>query len=139
MTEAPASPPDRAPARRRAAGPRRLWLGLGAGVCILVVLAGLLYLNRRAATRQILVGWLERQGIPAEVVIDRIEIDGLVARIRIGDPRNPDAVIERVEVDSAIGPPWSKAGRVLPRSRIRSAPTTESLSTKPLGSPTNKA
>ena len=119
MTEAPASPSDRAPARRRAGGPRRLWLGLGAAVCILVVLASLLYLNRRAATRQVLVGWLERQGIPADVEIERVELDGLVASIRIGDPRNPDAVIERVEVDYAIGAPWSKTGLGLTPSRIR--------------------
>ncbi len=119
MTEAPASSPGRAPTPHRIGGPRRLWLGLGAALCILIVLAGLLYLNRRAATRQILVGWLERQGIPAEVEINRLEIDGLVASIRIGDPRNPDAVVERVEVDYVIGAPWSKAGLGLTPSRIR--------------------
>ncbi|MDY6922830.1 MAG: YdbH domain-containing protein [Pseudomonadota bacterium] len=118
MTEAPVPPPSRTAARGSGrAG--RLWVGVGAVVCILLVLAGLLYLNRRAATRQVLVGWLERQGIPAEVEIERLEIDGLVARVRIGDPRNPDAVVERVEVDYAIGTPWSEAGLGLTPSRIR--------------------
>lgn len=98
---------------------RRLLLATGLALCILLVLATLLYLNRRAATRQILVGWLERQGVPADLDIERVELDGIVARIRIGDPRNPDAVVERVEVDYAIGAPWSKAGLGITPSRIR--------------------
>ena len=111
------SPGRRAPSRRRS--PRRLLLALGVAGLILLLLVGLLYLNRRAATRQILIGWLERQGVPAEMEIERVELDGLVASIRIGDPRNPDAVVERVEVDYAIGAPWSKAGMGLTPSRIR--------------------
>lgn len=116
MSEATA--PVRPPSRRGGAA-RRVLVGLGVVLCVVAVLAGLLYLNRRAATRQVLVGWLERQGIPAEVEIERVEIDGIVARIRIGDPRNPDAVVERVEVDYAIGAPWSKAGLGVTPSRIR--------------------
>ena len=114
--------PDPAPGPRRrppARGGRRLLLAVGVAACILLVLIGLLYLNRRAATRQILIGWLERQGVPADMEIERVELDGLVASIRIGDPRNPDAVVERVEVDYAIGAPWSKAGLGLSPTRIR--------------------
>src|SRR5688572_28194328 len=77
---------------------RRLVFAAAVAGCILLVLVGLLYLNRRAATRQILIGWLERQGVPADMEIERVELDGIVASIRIGDPRNPDAVVERVEV-----------------------------------------
>lgn len=109
MSEAPVIEPVRPPARRGGAA-RRVLFGLGVTLCVLAVLVGLLYLNRRAATRQVLIGWLERQGVPADLDIERVEIDGIVARIRIGDPRNPDAVVERVEVDYAIGAPWSKAG-----------------------------
>jgi hypothetical protein len=98
---------------------RRVLVGLGVALCVVAVLVGLLYLNRRAATRQILVGWLERQGVPAELDVERVELDGIVARIRIGDPRNPDAVVERVEVDYAIGAPWSKAGLGVTPTRIR--------------------
>ena len=115
---APAAPPPSPPRRQRSAA-RRLLLATGVLVCVLLVLAGLLYLNRRAATRQVLIGWLERQGIPADVDIERVELDGIVARVRIGDPRNPDVVVERVEVDYAIGAPWSKAGLGVTPSRIR--------------------
>ena len=118
MTEAAVRSP--APPPPRGAGPgRRLLIAAGVFLCVLLVLTALLYLNRRAATRQVLVGWLERQGIPADVDIERVELDGLVASIRIGDPRNPDAVVERVEVDYAIGAPWSKAGLGITPSRIR--------------------
>lgn len=122
MSDAVIPDSESAPRRRPPAprgGARRLLLVLGVAACILLVLIGLLYLNRRAATRQILVGWLERQGVPADMEIERVEIDGLVASIRIGDPRNPDAVVERVEVDYAIGAPWSKAGLGVTPSRIR--------------------
>ena len=114
-----AAPAPVRPPVRRGRVARRVLIGLGAALCILLVLVALLYLNRRAATRQILVGWLERQGVPAEMEIERVELDGLVASIRIGDPRNPDAVVERVEVDYAIGAPWSKAGLGVTPSRIR--------------------
>ena len=107
------------PAARRGRVARRVLLGLGVVLCVLLVLTALLYLNRRAATRQILVGWLERQGLPAEMEVERVELDGLVARIRIGDPANPDAVVERVEVDYAIGAPWSKTGLGVTPRRIR--------------------
>jgi hypothetical protein len=86
---------------------------------VLLVLTALLYLNRRAATRQVLVGWLQQQGIEADMQVDRLELDGLVARVRIGDPADPDVTVERVEVDYAIGAPWSKGGIGLTPTRIR--------------------
>ena len=126
MSDAPESVPESAPVAasarppaRRGGAARRVLFGLGVALCVLAVLVGLLYLNRRAATRQVLVGWLERQGVPADVEIERVELDGIVARIRIGDPRNPDAVVERVEVDYVIGAPWSEAGLGVTPSRIR--------------------
>jgi len=88
-------------------------------VLILAVLAAALYLNRRAAARSILVGWLDQRGIQADVDVERIEVDGFVGRIRIGDPRNPDVSVERVEVDYALGLPWSKTGLGVTPRRIR--------------------
>ena len=117
MTDEAPAPARRAPRKRRFG--RRLAVAVAVLACVLLVLTGLLYLNRKAATRQILVGWLERQGIEAEMEVDRVEIDGIVASIRIGDPRHPDVVVERVEVDYAIGTPWSRAGLGLTPRRIR--------------------
>ena len=50
MSDAPASAPGRPPARRGGAA-RRVLFGLGVVLCVIAVLVGLLYLNRRAATR----------------------------------------------------------------------------------------
>lgn len=109
------------PERPSAPSPRGRPLLLAAGVvlAVLLILTALLYLNRRAAARQLLIGWLEQQGVEADMQIERVEIDGLVASIRIGDPARPDVTIERVEVDYAVGAPWSKAGLGVTPSRIR--------------------
>jgi hypothetical protein len=86
---------------------------------VLLVLVALLYLNRRAATRQVLIGWLEEQGVDADLQIERVELDGVVASLRIGDPADPDITVERVEVDYAIGAPWSDGGLGVTPGRIR--------------------
>lgn len=110
---------DASPVPRPSPGGRRPLITAGAVLAVLLVLVALLYLNRRAATRQVLTGWLEQQGIDADMQVERVELDGIVARVRIGDPAHPDVTIERVEVDYAIGAPWSKGGVGLTPSRIR--------------------
>lgn len=110
------------PARRRprAAGGLR-----AAGVILVVVLiaalvvAAILYMARREVARRVLVGWLDERGIIADVEVERIELDGFTGRIRIGDPANPDFQVERVEVDYAIGLPWSSTGFGVTPSRVR--------------------
>lgn len=114
----PASPASVRPARSGSRG-RRVLLVLAVALGVLLVLLALLYLNRRAATRQVLVGWLEQQGIEAEMEIERVELDSLVARLRVGDPADPDVTVERVEVDFAIGAPWSAQGLGVTPRRIR--------------------
>ena len=114
-SDTPSAPRPGPPRPRR----RRGLMVAGVVVGVLLVFVAMLYLNRRAATRQVLIGWLERQGIDADVQIERIELDGVVASLRIGDAANPDVTVERVEVDYAIGAPWSKAGLGVTPARIR--------------------
>ena len=113
--ETPASKPRRA--KRPVA--RTALIALLIGLLLLIVLAAALYLNRRAAARELLVGWLDRKGIDADVEVEQLEIDGFVGKISIGDPRDPQFKVERVEVDYALGMPWSKAGLGVTPSRIR--------------------
>lgn len=118
----PASPviPDGARRRRRPGrGPARLLIVLLVILGLLAAALLTLYAARREAARQVLVGWLERRGIEAEVEIERLELDSLTARIRVGDPANPDFSVERVEMDYALGMPWSEAGLGLTPGRIR--------------------
>jgi len=121
MTESAPNAPSRKDRRARRARSAARRAGRIAAVVLLVlalVLAAL-YLNRRAAAREILTGWLDRRGIDADVEIERLELDGFVGRVRIGDPRDPDFVVERVEVDYAIAAPWSSGGLGLSASRVR--------------------
>ncbi|MNX30626.1 Dicarboxylate transport [compost metagenome] len=113
--ETPASKPRRA--KRSVA--RTALIALLIGLLLLIVLAAALYLNRRAAARELLVGWLDRKGIDADVEVEQLEIDGFVGKISIGDPRDPQFKVERVEVDYALGMPWSKSGLGVTPSRIR--------------------
>ncbi|MDP3379663.1 MAG: YdbH domain-containing protein [Brevundimonas sp.] len=85
----------------------------------LLILLAALYLNRRLVAREVLVGWLDRQGIAAEVEVERVELNGFVGRIRIGDPEDPDFLAERVEVDYGLTAPWSDAGFGARPGRIR--------------------
>ncbi len=116
MTAAPPVPPT---PRAKLSHRRRGLVIIGVIFGILLILTAALYLNRRAATRQVLIGWLERQGIEADMQVEQLELDGLVASVRIGDPANPDVTVERVEVDYAIGAPWSKGGLGVTPTRIR--------------------
>lgn len=71
---------------------------IGALVALLVVstVLAVVWVNRRAAAREVLVGWLDRRGIQAEVEVERLEINGFVGRVSIGDPADPDVTIQRV-------------------------------------------
>lgn len=105
------------PARKR---PGRAWPRVLTGVIVgVLILMAALYLNRRMVAREVLVGWLDRQGIAAEVEVERIELDGFVGRILIGDPEDPDFLAQRVEVDYSLTAPWSEAGLGARPSRIR--------------------
>ncbi|MGI4819317.1 MAG: intermembrane phospholipid transport protein YdbH family protein [Janthinobacterium lividum] len=118
--------PDERPARGRPK--RRLPLGrVGTGLVIggTVVAVGLggLYVNRRTVADEVLVGWLEKRGIQADVEVERFEWDGFVGRITVGDPDDPDVRIDRVVVDYDIGLPWSKDGMgVSPRRVVLTRP-----------------
>lgn len=120
MTDTPSKPK---PKPKPQAKTRRILRAVAVGVLIVALLIGvvaaLIYLNRRAVARNVLVGWLDQRGIQADVEVERIEIDGFVGRIRIGDPKNPDVVVERAEVDYAVALPWSRSGLGVTPSRIR--------------------
>lgn len=96
---------------------------IGRWLLIVVVVVALalaaLYLNRRAAAKQILTGWLDQRGIKSDVEIEKLELNGFVGRVTIGDPSQPDVRIDRVEVDYALNMPWSRDGLGVTPSRVR--------------------
>ncbi len=76
--------------------PLRLILAL-VGVA-LVLIAALTWLNRRMLAREALTGWLRSKGVAAEAQVEAFGPSTFIARLRVGDARNPDFAAERVEV-----------------------------------------
>lgn len=103
MTESETNPPSRA-ARRRW---RRVHTAVAAGVIVAVVVGGTVYLTRRAIARELLVGWLESRGVPADVEFREFEFGGFTARVRAGPEKDPDVSVERVEVRYGFTGFWS--------------------------------
>lgn len=111
----PAAPSPRGRRRRRAARAAAdvLAVTLWSAAAVAVVA----YAARREIAREAAVGWLEDRGVDADLRIDRLDLDGFVGTITIGDPRDPDFSVERVEVDYAVAGP-GEGFRVMPR-RVR--------------------
>lgn len=84
---------SKAPQTRR---PWRAILVVAALVLLLVV--GLLWLNRRTIAREALTGWLEARGVPAEAEVEAFGPGVFRARLRIGDPKRPDFTANRADV-----------------------------------------
>ncbi len=84
---------------------------------LIVAVAG--WLGRRTLAREAVVFWLERRGVEAQVRVDRLELNGMVGAVTLGDPRNPQVTAPRVEVDWTIGTPWRAGGLGPTPTRIR--------------------
>lgn len=81
-------------------------------VALVAVVAGTsVYVTRRIIAREILIGWLEARGIPAEVQFRRFEFGGFSARVRVGAERDPDVTADLVEIHYGLTGFW--AGRPL--------------------------
>ena len=111
-----------------------LLVTVGALFVVVFALSLAVYAARREVARQALVGWLEERGVEAQVDFERLDLDGLVASLRAGDPDDPDLVVERVEMDYRLGMPWSGGFSVqpsIPSSRnspaVRRPPTARAL------------
>ena len=77
----------------------RLLRWIAALTCVgLVLLAGTAWLNRRALARDALTDWLQARGIASDAEVETLGATTFVARLRVGDPRNPDFSTERAEV-----------------------------------------
>lgn len=105
MTESEPRPPNRA-ARRRW---RRVHTALAATVLVAVFVGGMVYVTRRAIAREVLIGWLDARGVPADVEFREFEFGGFTARVRAGPETNPDLAIERVEVRYGFTGFWTGA------------------------------
>jgi hypothetical protein len=65
---------------------------------VLLVAVGVIWLNRKALVREALTGWLRSKGVAADAQVEAFGPNVFTARMRIGDPRNPDFTAQRVDV-----------------------------------------
>ncbi len=123
MTDHSASPhavdpePSLTPTPRKRRTGRRVAIVALMATTALGLVVGTAWLNRRVVAREVLVGWLDERGVPASVRVDRLELDGFVGRIVVGDPRDPDFSSD-VSVDYRLMGPWTGAGFGVTPSRI---------------------
>lgn len=94
LTDSEPKSPPRA-ARRRS---RRARGAIAVLVIVSFAAGTAVYLTRRAIAREVLIGWLEARGVPAEVEFRDFEFGGFTARVRAGAPNDPDVSVARVEV-----------------------------------------
>ncbi len=79
--------------------PFRILRLIAALFCVgLVLLAGALWLNRRTLARDALTDWLQARGLASEAEVEALGATTFVARLRVGDPRDPEFSTERAEV-----------------------------------------
>ncbi|MBJ7485706.1 MAG: YdbH domain-containing protein [Brevundimonas sp.] len=109
--------PSRTPTPRMRRTGRRVAIVALMATTALGLVIGTAWLNRRVVAREVLVGWLDDRGVPATVRVDRLELDGFVGRVVVGDPRDPDFSGD-VSVDYRLIGPWSGAGFGVTPSRI---------------------
>ncbi len=102
-------PPRRPKPKSRARGWLMLTLLGTAALGVLAVAA------RKDIARELAEGWLGRQGIPAEIHIERLSLKRVTGHAVIGLPEEPDLVLKDFSVDYELS--LFKAG--LPLARIK--------------------
>jgi hypothetical protein len=71
-------------------------------VCVVVVVG-----VRKPAARYFLVGWLERQGVPAEAEVTGLSLTRFRGSLRAGPPGRPDVDAPVIDVRYGLTGPWT--------------------------------
>ena len=103
MTESEPKPPNRATRRRW----RRAYTAVAVVIVVSMAAGATVYVTRRTIARELLVGWLDARGVPADVEFRDFEYGGFTARVRAGPANDPDVSVERVEVRYGFTGPWA--------------------------------
>lgn len=82
-------------------------IALAAGIGGAAILAGGAWLLRRDIAREVATGWLERRGVDAELVVERLELDGFSGTLRAGPDGDPDLSVQRIEIDYGLNGFWN--------------------------------
>ena len=91
-------------------GVRRTVIGAGAGVAVAAaaVIGGSVYVARERIAVHLAQQWLGEHGAAGSAVeVQGLSLSGFDAKVRIGDPKDPDLTVERMTVDYAVSGPWT--------------------------------
>ena len=87
---------------------RRPWRWLVLAIVLAAVVAlSVSYLERRTLARELVTGWLRRQGVESEIAFKAFGPSGLSGTLRIGPASDPDLTAELVQVQYGLPSIWS--------------------------------
>lgn len=105
----PATRPARNPPAKRGRRAARV-----AGVAVVAVLAlgvvavAVVYSARGRIGVELATRYFAERGVPARIVIKRLDFDGFIGSLSLGAAKDPDFVVDQIEVDFAPAPIWRR-------------------------------
>ena len=110
------TPPPPGPPKVKRPLARRAVVGVGAGVAVVAVVAaavigGGLYVARERIAVNLAQRWLGEHGAAGSAVeVQGLSLGGFTAKVRIGDPKDPDLTVDKMTVNYAVSGPWTGEG-----------------------------
>lgn len=92
---------------------------VGAIVLIALLVALLLYAVRGRVAASLARQWLGKQGVPSNLDIQSLSLTGLRAKLRLGDPADPDLTVDEMDLAYSLSGPWNGRALGLDPHRIR--------------------
>lgn len=90
-------------------GRRPPWLIYVAGAVLVIVVIAVpaVEIARRPLAASLIRDWLRARGARAIITVETLTDRGVTAGLIVGDPRDPDLSIDRVEIAYALTGPWN--------------------------------
>lgn len=90
---------------------RRGALAVGAVAVVVVIAVAAVYLARETIAVSLARQWLAEHGAAASAVeLEHLTLTGFSAKVRLGDPNDPDLTVDRMEVRYTLSGPWTGEG-----------------------------
>ena len=87
---------------------RRGPIAIGSLAVVVVIGAAALYLARGEIAVSLARQWLAEHGAAASAVeLEHLTLTGFSAKVRLGDPSDPDLTVDRMDVRYAVSGPWT--------------------------------
>lgn len=87
--------------------PRRARLVVGVALAVIVVAGFVGLAVRRSIAERLAHQWLAEHGVASNLHVRSLSMTGLSAGLRLGDPADPDLIVDRLDVGYALSGPWN--------------------------------